>query len=120
MSMDISKELVYRRKQKGMTQAELAREAHISKAYLWQLEREPGKAPSAEILHRICEVLGTGIENFFHVSRYCQRCGHDFAQGEWPYHITAVIGYACGSCAKDYGKIKQRHTKEIQAWVNMR
>jgi DNA-binding XRE family transcriptional regulator len=66
MAIDISKELVYRRRERGMTQAELARKAHISKAYICQLESQPGKAPSAEILHRICEVLGTGIENFFH------------------------------------------------------
>lgn len=125
--MDISKELQYRRELKGLTQSELAREAHLSKGYLSDLESKPGKAVSAEILHRIATVLGTSMDRFFQVVDYCQRCGHTFDRADKHhiihddrYHITYTIGHACGRCAKEYGDIIERHDKEISDWVNGR
>lgn len=44
-----------------LTQAELARRAGISKAYLSELEGESGRRPSADVLLRIADALGTTI-----------------------------------------------------------
>lgn len=125
--MDISKELRYRRELKGLTQSELATEAFLSKGYLSDLESTPGKAVSADILHRLAQVLGTSMETFFHVVDYCQRCGQSFPRADKHhvihddrYHITYTIGHACGKCAKEFGIIKKRHDKEMSDWVNGR
>lgn len=125
--MDISKELQYRRELRGMSQAELARKVFVSQSYLAQLESTPGKAVSAEILHRIATVLEMSIESFFHVVKYCQRCGRDFeptskhyAIHDHRHHITYTIGHACGNCRKEYSVIRARHDKEISDWVNGR
>lgn len=44
-----------------LTQAELARRAKISKAYLSELEGESGRRPSADLLLRIADALGVTI-----------------------------------------------------------
>lgn len=45
----------------GVTQAELARQAGVSKAYLSELEGNAGRRPSADVLLRIAEALGVTI-----------------------------------------------------------
>lgn len=125
--MDISKELRYRREAEGLTQTELARQAHVSKAYLWQLENEKGKAVSAAILHRIAKVLGTRVESFFYCATYCQRCGRNFQVSDKHHSIkdgrhmiTYIIGHVCKKCAKEYRSMRERHDKEVCDWVNER
>ena len=45
----------------NMTLGELARQAHISKAYLSQLENHQTDRPSAQVLYQIASVLGTTV-----------------------------------------------------------
>src|SRR5258708_7478994 len=50
-----------RRAEKGLSLAELARRADISKGYLHSIESGETRSPSAEILFRIATELGTTI-----------------------------------------------------------
>ena len=59
--MNLAGKLKELRKKRRLSLAALAKEADVSKAYLWQLENEGGKKPSAEILYRIATVLGVTI-----------------------------------------------------------
>ena len=59
--MSLAVKLKEHRKKRKLSLAALAREADISKAYLWQLENEEDKQPSAEILYRIATALGVTI-----------------------------------------------------------
>ncbi len=49
------------REEKGMSLAELARQASLSKAYLSQIESGQASSPSAQILYSIASVLGTSV-----------------------------------------------------------
>jgi transcriptional regulator with XRE-family HTH domain len=49
------------RRQKGMTQADLARAAGVSPAYLSELEAGLGRRPSGRILLSIAEALGVTV-----------------------------------------------------------
>jgi transcriptional regulator with XRE-family HTH domain len=51
------------REEKGMSLDDLAREASISKTYLWELERDAAgqKKPSADVLLRIAKALSTTL-----------------------------------------------------------
>jgi len=49
------------RKNKQLTLDELSEKSGVSKPYLWQLENEDDKKPSADILFKIAEVLETTI-----------------------------------------------------------
>ena len=42
----------------GLSLSQLAASAAVSKGYLWSLENEPDKRPSAETLYAIAEALG--------------------------------------------------------------
>ncbi len=54
-----------RRQEKGLTAAELARAAGVSKGYLHDLENptreRPSARPSADVLYRIAVALGTSV-----------------------------------------------------------
>ncbi len=50
-----------RREEKGLTAAELARQAQISKGYLSEIESGSAARPSADILYRLATALGTSI-----------------------------------------------------------
>lgn len=59
--MGLAERLRELRKERKLSLAALAKEANVSKAYLWQLENEEDKQPSAEILYRIATSLGATI-----------------------------------------------------------
>ena len=46
------------RREAGLSLNQLASSAKVSKGYLWSLENEPDKRPSAETLYAIAETLG--------------------------------------------------------------
>ena len=46
------------RHEAGLSLNQLATHAEVSKGYLWSLENEPDKRPSAETLYAIADVLG--------------------------------------------------------------
>ena len=46
------------RQSRGVTQAELARRAHVSGAYVWRLE-SGGAAPGLDLVARLAQALGT-------------------------------------------------------------
>lgn len=60
--MALSDQIRRRRAERGLSLAELARLARISKGYLHQLESgSDGSRPSADILYRIAFALGTSV-----------------------------------------------------------
>lgn len=60
--MALSEQIRKRRQEKGLTVAELARLASVSKAYISQLENNiNGVRPSANVLLRIASALGTSV-----------------------------------------------------------
>jgi transcriptional regulator with XRE-family HTH domain len=63
--MSLAKRLRALREEKKLSLDDLAREAKISKTYLWELERdaEGVKKPSADILLRIANALSTTLAN---------------------------------------------------------
>ena len=46
------------RREAGLSLNQLATSAQVSKGYVWSLENEPDKRPSAETLYAIAEALG--------------------------------------------------------------
>jgi transcriptional regulator with XRE-family HTH domain len=46
------------RQSRGMTQAELARRAHVTTSYIWRLE-SGGAAPGIDLVDRLAQALGT-------------------------------------------------------------
>ncbi len=46
------------RTSRGMTQAQLARQAHVTASYVWRLE-SGGAAPGIDLLDRLAKALGT-------------------------------------------------------------
>lgn len=63
--MSLAKRLRDLREEKKLSLDDLAREAKISKTYLWELERdvEGVKKPSADVLLRIANALSTTLAN---------------------------------------------------------
>lgn len=57
--MDIGSNIKRLREKKGWTITKLAEEADMSKAYLSQLEKDPNKKVSADILFKLSEALNT-------------------------------------------------------------
>ena len=49
------------RAEKGLSLSQLESESRVSKGYLWSLENESGKRPSAETLFAVSEALGVTI-----------------------------------------------------------
>lgn len=77
----ISQNIKYYRKQKGITQIQLAEEAKISISYLSKIEASGlSKSLSISVLNQIANALDVDIENFFN------------KQGGWCYE----------SCRNDY------------------
>jgi len=63
-AVTVGERIKQRREEKGLTAAELARRASISKGYLSEIEGsggESGPRPSADVLFRIATVLGTSV-----------------------------------------------------------
>jgi transcriptional regulator with XRE-family HTH domain len=52
------------RQSRGMTQAELARRAHVTTSYIWRLE-SGGAAPGIDLVDRLAQALGTTATDFF-------------------------------------------------------
>ena len=52
------------RKEKGLTLDKLAKEAKLSKSYLWELENRESQSPSAEKLSAIADALGVTADYF--------------------------------------------------------
>lgn len=50
------------RRKKGFSLTELSERAHISKSYLSNIERNINKNPSIQVLTKIANVLGVGLE----------------------------------------------------------
>ena len=48
------------RRSRGMTQAELAREAQVTVSYIWRLE-SGGTAPGIDLVDRLAKALGTAM-----------------------------------------------------------
>jgi transcriptional regulator with XRE-family HTH domain len=61
--MALSDQLRKLRDSKGLSLDEVAKKAGISKTYMWELERDTGKAkkPSADVLLRIANALSTTL-----------------------------------------------------------
>jgi transcriptional regulator with XRE-family HTH domain len=60
--LSLAEEIRNRRVEQGLSLAELARRADISRAYAHQIENaETGPRPSADVLYRIALALGTSI-----------------------------------------------------------
>lgn len=65
--IDIGKTIVYLRKQKGMTQEQLALECEISVSYLRRMEHGEANPTFKELL-KIADVLEVDLRNPFDVS----------------------------------------------------
>ena len=50
------------RRSRGLTQAQLAREAHVTPGYVWRLE-SGGAAPGIDLVERLASALGTSIHD---------------------------------------------------------
>ncbi len=59
--MGLGDRIIQRRKEKRISAAELARRAEISKSYLSEIEGNEAPRPSADVLFRIADSLGTTI-----------------------------------------------------------
>ena len=55
--MELSKKIKEARKKKRLTLDELAKAVESSKSYIWQLEKDPEKRPSFDIITKIAKVL---------------------------------------------------------------
>lgn len=52
------------RTSRGMTQAELARKAHVAVSYMWKLE-SGAAAPGIDLVERLASSLGTTVNDLF-------------------------------------------------------
>lgn len=57
----VGERIQQRREAAGLLAIELARRAGVSKSYLSELESNEKASPSADVLYRIADVLGTTI-----------------------------------------------------------
>lgn len=53
------------RKERGMSQQELAEKANVSRPYLSIIETNQNKTVSNSVMFRIADALGVGIETIF-------------------------------------------------------
>jgi len=58
----LSKKIKRVRKDKGITLQQLAKEVGSSKSYMWQLENSSDINPSAQLISKIAEALGTTVD----------------------------------------------------------
>ncbi len=49
---------------RGWSSGRLAQESGISRGYLWQLEENPDKRPSVDILQKLAHTLGVPVSEF--------------------------------------------------------
>ena len=59
--MGLPEKIVKFRTEKGLSSGQLAEEAGVSRAYLWQLETGGKSSPSLQILQRLSNVLGVSV-----------------------------------------------------------
>jgi len=59
--MGLAERIKLRRQEKGLSAAELARQAKISKGYLSEIESGITPRPSADVLYRVAVALGTTV-----------------------------------------------------------
>lgn len=59
--MEVGKRIRAVRQQRGMSLRDLANRSGVSKAYLSQLENDPGRRPSVDVVVRIAEALGVSV-----------------------------------------------------------
>ena len=64
MATKLGEKIHSRRTAKKLTLDELARQAKLSKSYLWELENRESLKPSAEKLQAIADVLGDPVSFF--------------------------------------------------------
>ncbi len=64
MSTKLGEKIRAARKNKALTLDELARQAGLSKSYLWELENRESPRPSAEKLQALADALGEDISFF--------------------------------------------------------
>ena len=60
----ISQKLKELRQERGISVRELSERSGLSQPYIWQIESERRKNPSASKLKQLAEALGVGIEDF--------------------------------------------------------
>lgn len=59
--VEVGKRIRAVRQQRGMSLRDLAHKSGVSKAYLSQLENDPGRRPSVDVVVRIAEALGVSV-----------------------------------------------------------
>ena len=59
--MEVGKRIRDLRRQRGISLRDLARRSGVSKAYLSQLENDPARKPSVDVVLRIAAALGVGL-----------------------------------------------------------
>jgi transcriptional regulator with XRE-family HTH domain len=57
----LAERIKQRMDEKGLTLADLARETHVAKGYLWEILDGRAKKPSANTLYEIAKALGTSV-----------------------------------------------------------
>jgi transcriptional regulator with XRE-family HTH domain len=67
--MEIGHNIRKYREMRGLTLPDLAIQAGVSKAFLWEIETGKSKRPGAEVLFRISEALGVAITDLLGKSR---------------------------------------------------
>ncbi len=79
-AMDLPGMIERLRREKGWSSARLAREAGISRGYLWQLEHGGKDRPSLEILKRLAKALEVGVSQLCDLSE-SPTPGHELPEG---------------------------------------
>ena len=59
--MEVGKRIRELRRQRGISLRDLARRSGVSKAYLSQLENDPDRKPSVDVVLRVAAALGVGL-----------------------------------------------------------
>lgn len=109
--MEVGKRIRAVRQQRGMSLRDLAHRSGVSKAYLSQLENDPGRRPSVDVVCRIAEALGVSVlellgrgEPGATTPEAASRPGGTPAPGEIAAAIepgTARVGSGAGVAASD-------------------
>lgn len=90
--LSLNEKLRQLRRESGWSLKTVVAKAGISKGYLWQLETETCKMPSAAILYRLSKVYNVQMECFFKHSIMCVECGQDIEEGAWSWTVEYTDG----------------------------
>lgn len=107
------------RDKSGLSQAEVARRAGISKCYYWELEKAEEKAVSGDILYRIAMLHEVSMEWFF-VNTWCARCGAGMPLCPAIFtaaHYFLQIQYLCPQCLEKAKEVDSRQVQEWKDWI---